>query len=176
VYQLSRPIKVISDLTILGVCRHRHPARERRLYTWTTWIRSEGYRLSVFPTSIVFRVVPSTVTIGRWDLFSKWPSFPFFRTGAWSRHPLFDSSLVFSLFLRHAITISSRASDSSIFLLYRASLYAPRSSNMIVSAIIDHRPLHSPSRSCGQFKIGYSVLRSINGVIYVVGSLNVREM
>jgi len=104
--------------------------------------------------------------------------FPFFRTGAWSRHPLFDSSLVFSLslFLRHAITISSRASDSSIFLLYRASLYAPRSSNMIVSAIIDHRPLHSPSRSCGQFKIGYSVLRSINGVIYVVGSLNIREM
>lgn len=145
------------------------------VYVDTTWIRPEGYQLSAFPTSIVFRVVLSTVTIGRWDLFFKWPSFLFsgLVRGLVTRY----SSLLFSLslFLRHAITISWRAPDFFIFLLYRASLYAPCSSNMTVSAIIDHRPLHSPSRSCGQFGIRFFV-RLMVWHTSVVGSLNVREM
>ena len=99
-HQLSRPIKVISDLSILGRLSSSSPpfVNDVCIYVATTWIRLR--RISTFS-------LPNFDCLSHRSLDSDYRTlrsllqmaeFPFFRTGARSRHPLFDSSL--SSFLR----------------------------------------------------------------------------
>lgn len=142
-HRLSRPIRAISDLTRPGVRRHRRclSTRERGLHTAQC-----GRRISTFS-------LPSLDCLPRHSLGggyrtprspSEWPSSLLFfsRTGARSRRPSLDSSLVScpSPCLRYAITISQKGAR----FLYRSftpcfSLRAMLFEYDPIRHLIDHR-------------------------------------
>lgn len=179
VHRLSCPIRAIGDLTKPSVCHHRrrHLAHERRSCTWTTRVRpdaAKGYRLSVFPASIVFCAVLSAVTIGRWDLSpnGRVPFFSGLVRGLVTRYSTQASSfLCLRVSDNHDIPARARflrRSFAPCFSLRTVLLEYDR-----IRHLINHRPfrVHRQDRADSS----KSVLRSIGATIHVVCSLNVRE-
>lgn len=89
---------------------------------------------------------------------SEWPSSLFFRTGARSRHPLLDSSLVFSLSPRLRQSRYPREGQISSSFFCPVLLFTHRASRIRPYPPSDQSSSlsRSPSRSCGQFEIGSS--------------------